>query len=184
MTDQSKRTAAREPLSVTTVFEGKVFCVTRESIALANGNVVQVDIVRHSGSVVLLPQTDRGDVILVRQYRPAVGAFMWEFPAGRIEPGETEQAAAIRECHEEIGMIPGQVNHLGTFFATPGYVDERMSFFRVSSLRVPTDQDSDAECDEDEEIEARSFAPATVVKMCESGEITDLKTVAGISLLK
>ena len=92
--------------------------------------------------------------------------------------------AAIRECHEEIGLIPARVEALGAFFPTPGYCDEEMHFFRADGLREPTADDEAAQPDEDEDIETKAFPREELARMVAAGEIIDLKTVAGLTLLK
>jgi ADP-ribose pyrophosphatase len=171
------------PRQIRKVFTGRVFTVTIESITLPRGEPLEAEIIRHPGSVVLIPVTDNGDVVLVRQYRHAIGRSAWELPAGSLKPGEDPRAAAIRECHEEIGLIPASVERLGALFPTPGYCDEEMTFFRATGLREPSANDPAAKQDEDEDIEAQRFPVDTIRKMVTSGEIVDLKTVAGLTLI-
>ena len=108
------------PRQIRRVFEGRILTVSVESITLPRGERLEAEVVRHPGSVVLIPVTDRGEIVLVRQYRHAIGRSVWELPAGSLEPGEDPRAAAARECHEEIGLIPSAVERLGAFFPTPG----------------------------------------------------------------
>jgi ADP-ribose pyrophosphatase len=172
------------PHQIRKVFEGRIFAVSIESIALPRGHRLEVEIIRHPGSVVLIPITDSGDVVLVRQYRHAIGRSAWELPAGSLKDGEDPRAAAVRECHEEIGLIPSSVERLGAFFPTPGYCDEEMNFYRATGLRAPADDDPAAQQDEDEDIEARAFSVDAIRQMVASGDIIDLKTVAGLLLLE
>lgn len=172
------------PTQIRKVFDGRVFSVTVESITLPRGDRLEAEIIRHPGSVVLIPVTDRGEIVLVRQYRPAIGRSSWELPAGSLEHGEAPEAAAIRECHEETGLIPGAVAPLGAFFPTPGYCDEEMHFYRATGLRTPGAGDPAARQDEDEDIEARAFPPGAIRAMIASREIVDLKTVAGLALIE
>lgn len=162
------------------VFEGKVFSVDRERVRLPHGPTVTLDLVRHPRSVVILPVPEAGHVILVRQYRHAVGRWLWEAPAGSVDEGETPEAAAKRECHEEVGQVPDTVVRLGALYPTPGYCDEEMIFFRVSGL---DETDEQAHVDEDEDIEAKTFDLRDAREMVRRGEITDMKTVVGLSLL-
>jgi ADP-ribose pyrophosphatase len=171
------------PTSIQTIYEGRVFSVVRESITLPRGERLDAEIIRHPGSVVIIPITEHGEVLLVRQYRPAIGRWMWELPAGSLKRGEHPDAAAARECHEEIGLIPGRVERIGAFFPTPGYCDEEMIFYRATRLRPPGPRDAPASPDEDEDIEPKAFAEDDLRGMIELGEIADLKTVAGIALL-
>jgi ADP-ribose pyrophosphatase len=171
------------PREIHTIYQGRIFTVQIETITLPKGVELKAEIIRHPGSVVIVPVTDAGEVVLVRQYRHAIGRFAWELPAGSLKAGEDVDRAAARECHEEIGLIPSRIQRVGSFFPTPGYCDEEMHFFKASGLRTPGASDEVAHQDEDEDIEARPFPVATVRAMMASGEIVDLKTVAGLSFL-
>lgn len=162
------------------VFEGTVFSVERERVRLPHGPTVTLDLVRHPRSVVILPVPEAGHVILVRQYRHAVGRWLWEAPAGSVDEGETPEAAAKRECHEEVGQVPETVVRLGALYPTPGYCDEEMIFFRVSGL---SDGAAPAAVDEDEDIEARTFTLREARDMARRGEIIDMKTVVGLGMI-
>ncbi len=170
------------PHQIRRVFDGRIFTVVVESITLPRGHRLDAEIIRHPGSVVLIPVKDNGDVILVKQYRHAIGRWAWELPAGSLKPGEDLEAAASRECHEEINLIPASLEKLGAFFPTPGYCDEEMHFFKASGLREPAAGES-AQPDEDEDIEAKAFSPAAIRRMIAAGEVIDLKTVGGLALL-
>ncbi len=167
-------------LSHARVFDGKVFGVDRDRVRMPNGREVTVDVVRHPKSVVLIPVPEPGHVVLVRQYRYAVNASLWELPAGSADEGESPEQAARRECHEEIGQVPGTVVRLASLFPTPGYCDEEMVFFRLSSLEEPAEA---AAVDEDEDIETRTFELREARDMIRRGEITDMKTVAGLAMI-
>lgn len=169
-----------ERLSSEQVFKGKVFSIDRDRVKLPNDRTVTVDVVRHAKSVVLVPVPEPGKIILIRQYRYAVNAFLWELPAGSVDEGETPDQAARRECHEEIGLVPATVVRLSALYPTPGYCDEEMIFFRVSSLEKT---DEEAQVDEDEDIEARTFDLRDARDMVRRGEITDMKTLVGLTLI-
>ena len=166
------------------VYEGRLITVQIENITLPKGGELNAEIVRHPGSVVLLPVTDAGEIVLVRQYRHAIARWAWELPAGTVKAGEDLQKAAARECHEEIGLVPSRVTPLGSFFPTPGYCDEEMNFYRADGLREASADDEAAQPDEDEDIEAQAFSVVEIRSMIARGEIIDLKTVAGLALLK
>ena len=172
------------PREVRKVFEGRIFSVQIETLTLPKGHELKAEIVRHPGSVVLIPVTDEGTIILVRQYRPPLGRWAWELPAGSLKPGEDVEQAARRECHEEIGLVPGRLDKLGAFYPTPGYCDEEMNFFRATDLRQARDGDDAAQPDEDEDIETRAFSVDELRSMIRSGDIIDLKTVGGLSLME
>jgi len=169
-----------ERLSHERVYDGKVFDVDRDNVRMPNGREVTVDVVRHPKSVVLVPVPSPGHVILVRQFRYAVNAFLWELPAGSVDEGESPEQAARRECHEEIGLVPDTIVRLAAMYPTPGYCNEEMVFFRLSNLEEPTEA---AAMDEDEDIEAKTFELREARDMVRRGEITDMKTVAGLALI-
>jgi ADP-ribose pyrophosphatase len=162
------------------VYDGTVFDVDRDRVRMPNGREVTVDVVRHPRSVVLIPVPEPGHVVLIKQFRYAVNRFLWEFPAGSVDEGETPEQAAVRECHEEIGKVPATVVRLATMYPTPGYCDEEMVFFRLSNLEDPT---YDAEADEDEDIEAKTYELREAREMVRRGEIVDMKTVTGLAMI-
>ena len=170
------------PREIKKVFEGKIFTVQIETLTLPKGHELKAEVIRHPGSVVILPVTADGRIILVRQYRAPLGRWAWELPAGSLKPGEDVEKAARRECHEEIGLIPDQLERLGAFYPTPGYCDEEMNFFRASGLREARDDDEAARPDEDEDIETKALAVEEIRQMIATGDIIDLKTVAGVAL--
>jgi ADP-ribose pyrophosphatase len=169
-----------EQLASDRVFRGKVFDVDRDRVRMPNGRDVTVDVVRHSKSVVLVPMPEPGRVILVKQYRYAVNADLWELPAGSVDDGESPEDAARRECHEEIGLVPATVVRLTALYPTPGYCDEQMVFFRLAGLETP---DTAANLDEDEDIEAKTFELREAREMIRRGEIVDMKTIVGLALI-
>ena len=103
------KTSPAIKLSSRTVFEGRVFAVSVERVRLAHGREANMEVVRHPTSVILLPMPDPTHLVLVRQYRFPIDRWIWELPAGSLEPGEDQAAAAQRECHEEIGQAPTQI---------------------------------------------------------------------------
>lgn len=169
-----------EKLESERVFTGTVFAVDRDRVKMPNGRAVTVDVVRHARSVVLVPIPAPGKVILIRQYRYPVNAFLWELPAGSVDEGESPEQAARRECHEEIGLVPSTIVRLSAMYPTPGYCDEEMVFFRLSGLEKT---DEKAELDEDEDIESKVFDLADARDMVRSGEIRDMKTLVGLTLI-
>ena len=171
------------PHQIRKVFEGRVFSVVVESITTRKGGKMDVEIVRHPGSVVLIPVTESGEIILVRQYRHSIGRHVWELPAGTLKPNEEPKNAAERECHEEIGLIPSTLEMLGAFYPTPGYCDEEMNFYKATGLREPRAGET-AQQDEDEDIQKQAFSIDRIRSMIRGGEIIDMKTVAGLALLR
>ena len=170
-----------ELLESSTAFHGRVFDVHHDRVKLPNGRDVHMDVVRHAPSISLLAMPDEAHVVLIRQYRYSVNRWLWEVPAGSVDEGETPEQAAVRECHEEIGLVPHEVRPLGVFLPTPGICDEVMHFFLVRDLREP---EAEAEADEDEMIVPQTLSLAEARAMVARGEITDMKTAFALTLLR
>lgn len=167
-------------LSRTLAFTGRVFHIDRDRVRLSNGRTTTLDIVRHRGSVVLIPQPSAREVILIRQFRYAINKWVWELPAGTLDPGERPGTAARRECAEEIGLWPKRLEKLGAFYPTPGFCDEIMIYYRCRNLVTPTRH---VHLDPDEQIEPRTFSLRHASALIARGEIVDMKTVVGLGLL-
>lgn len=165
-----------------TVYQGRIFRLDVERVTLPGGHVVDMELIRHPGSVVLLAQPSPGEIVLIKQYRHALGRWIWEVPAGTLNPGENPASAAARECEEEIGLVPSTVTPLATFYPTPGFCDETMAFFTCTGLRAPA-ADSTVTKDEDEDIEPRTLTLDEAHAMIARGEIADMKTVTGLQML-
>ena len=132
---------------------------------------------RQRGSVAALPVLDDGRIVLVRQYRYAVDALVWELPAGRRDPGETPDEGARRELEEEVGLRAGALEPLLVFWTTPGFCDEVMHLFRATGLtKVPPRPEAD------ERIEAATFTLDEAEAMVRRGEIREGKTLVALLL--
>lgn len=164
------------------LYRGRIFSVHRDRVALSSGHLVHFEVVRHPGSVVLLPQPAPGQIILIRQYRYTLDRVIWELPAGTLKPAEAPETAAARECEEEIGLVPKRVERVGAFYPTPGFCDEEMIFLRCLDLEAPP-HDSKVKKDDDEEIETRMMTIAAARDLLRRGEIIDMKTALGLSLI-
>jgi ADP-ribose diphosphatase len=165
------------------IYEGKVFSVDVGVRRFPNGTEHRVEIVRHAPSVVLIPFEDDGRVVLIQQYRAPIDRITWEFPAGRVDPGETPEEAARRECEEEIARVPQTLERIRGLFPAPGFCDEELIFFRVRDLRPPP-PDSTRKPDEDEDITAARLTVEDARAMVERGEIVDLKTAYALAILR
>lgn len=163
-------------------YAGRIFRLEVDRVTLPSGHTLDMEIVRHPGSVVMVPVPAPGSVILIRQYRYTIDRWIWELPAGTLKPGEDPAAAAARECEEEIGLVPHRVTRLRGYFPTPGFCDEEMTYCLCEDLQPPA-PDSTVRKDEDEQIEPRAFTVAAARAMVASGEIVDLKTMAGLTLI-
>jgi ADP-ribose pyrophosphatase len=167
---------------MTIVYKGRVFSVEVENVRFTNGTEHEVATVRHVPCVVLIPIQDDGRVVLIRQFRPSVNRDLWELPAGSFDPGESPEAAAARECEEEIGLVPHRLERLAALFPSPGYCDEEMIFFRATELRPPP-PDSPNRPDDDEDIQVVPVTVAEAKSMAARGDIVDLKTAYALTLI-
>jgi ADP-ribose pyrophosphatase len=174
---RGKTTKARV-LSSQVPYRGPVFWVTTYEVLEPTGVRVRRDVVRHSGSVVILAVDDssRGPrVLLEKQYRHAANEFLYELPAGRIDQGENELQAAKRELLEETGYSARSWKRVLRFWASPGFVAEAMSIYLARDLRPGAAQPED-----DEVIEMKMFPLDEAVAMVMNGTIEDAKTIAGV----
>jgi len=161
-------------LSSREVYRGPRFWVTTDDVLEPTGVRVRRDVVRHSGSVVVLAVED-DKVLLERQYRHAAGRFLYELPAGRIDPGENELKAAKRELLEETGFTARKWKRVLRFWASPGFVAEAMSIHLARELTAGT-----AEPEDDEVINIQFVPLKKAVAMVLGGRIQDAKTIAGV----
>ncbi len=157
------------------MYSGRVFGVRQDRVVEPGGIKVTRDVVTHHGSIVLLPVFPDGRMLLVRQYRHAVGRFLWELVAGRIEPGEPPLTAARRELLEETGYTARRFRKLLDIFPTPGYVSERMLVLAAEGLTPGA-----ARPEADEKIVARRFSLRELETLIRSGRLRDAKSIAGI----
>ncbi len=161
-----------------TIFRGKVFSVTSDRVLEPNGVAAVREVVRHSGSVVVLAidDTEGGPrVLLERQYRYAAREYLWEIPAGRIDGKEKPLAAGKRELKEETGYTARSWRKALFYYPSPGFMDETMTVFLARGLTP-----GEAQPEEDERIEYELIPVEKVVKMIFSGEIRDGKTIAAV----
>lgn len=157
------------------IYSGKVLTVRKDSVIACNNKVATRDIVCHNGGVGIVAVTDDKKVCLVRQYRVAIGDFLTEIPAGKLEAGEEHSEAAVRELSEETGYTADKMTYLGFIYVSPGYCTEKIHIYMASGLKA-------GECsfDEDEDLEVIELDIKDAVQMVMSGELTDAKTVYGI----
>jgi ADP-ribose pyrophosphatase len=163
--------------AVQPIHAGRVFELRKENITLPNGITLDIDIIRHPGASAIVPIAVDGGVILIRQYRHAVGGFIWEIPAGTLNRGETPLACARRELVEETGFSAEVFHKLGEIVPVPGYSDERIHIFLANGL-LPAKQN----LDRDELLEVNEVPFDEAIHMIRRGEIVDGKTIAGLLL--
>jgi ADP-ribose pyrophosphatase len=165
-------------ISSRTVYKGPVFWVTTDHVQEPGGVETRRDVIHHSGSIVVLAVDDSGvtpRVLLERQYRHAAQAYLWELPAGRIDPGEQELHAAKRELLEETGYTAKSWKRILKFYASPGFVAETMAVYLAKGLTA-----GEAQPEEDEIIYKRMVPLPAAVSMVMRGKIRDSKTISSV----
>jgi ADP-ribose pyrophosphatase len=160
------------------VYNCKLFRVTEDkAVDQKSGFEIKRSVVRHAGSAVMMAMDDKKRILLVRQYRLPAEDYMWELPAGKVDDGEKPMQAAKRELAEETGYKARKWTKLVSFFASPGYVQERMTIFLATDLIK-----GEATPMDDEQIETRWFKRKEVAQMIRDGKIQDGKTIIGYYL--
>jgi 8-oxo-dGTP pyrophosphatase MutT (NUDIX family) len=160
------------------IYKGRIVDLRLERVTLPNGTTVDLEVVRHPGASAVVAVDDRERVTLIRQFRHAAGGWVWELPAGVLEPGEAPEACAARELTEETGLRAAEIGPLGTIVTTPGFTDERIHIFLARRL---TDGGHAHEADE-VIAEIRPLPLRDALGMVQRGEIVDGKTIAGLYL--
>jgi ADP-ribose pyrophosphatase len=165
-------------ISSRTVYRGPVFSVTTDEVQEPGGVRARRDVIHHSGSVVVLAVDESHStprVLLERQYRHAANGYLWELPAGRIDPGENALPAAKRELLEETGYTAAHWRRILNFYASPGFVAETMSVYLATGLRA-----GPAQPEPDEVIHKRLVPLPQAVRMVLNGTIRDAKTISSV----
>ena len=156
------------------ILKTKIFTVTEDHAKDPDGFEIKRAIVRHSGSAVMMAVDDQNRLLLVRQYRLPAEDFLWELPAGRLDPGEQPRDAAVRELKEETGYQAEEWTELASYFPSPGFLQERMTVFLARKLTAGKQNVMD-----DERIETRWFTVEELDRMIRDREIRDGKTISG-----
>ena len=157
-----------------TLRQGKVFKMVSENVTLENGVSVDMDIIHHPGASAIVPVSD-DTVVLIKQYRHAIGDYIWEIPAGTLDPNETVIECAKRELIEETGYSAHVWQKLGEITPVPGYSDERIHLFLASEL-VTAKQN----LERDELLYVHEVRFKDAMDMIYKGEIQDSKTICGL----
>ncbi len=169
-----KITSSRE------VYKCKLFRVTEDEAAdPKSGFQIKRSVVRHAGSAVMMAVDEKRRILLVRQYRLPAEKYLWELPAGRLDPGEKPLQAAKRELVEETGYKARTWTKVASFWVSPGYVGERMTIFQATDLTA-----GEATPMDDERIETRWFTRQEVKEMIAAGKVEDAKTIIGFYVMK
>jgi ADP-ribose pyrophosphatase len=161
--------------SKTLIHTGRVFNVFQEIVTLPNGAAIKLDVIRHPGAAAIVPLTRNQTVIMLEQYRHAVGGTIWEIPAGTLDDKETPLICAQRELTEETGYTAAAWQKLGEITPLPGYSDERIQIFLATDLTLSVQS-----LDPDEVLDVREIAFTEALDMISRGTIQDAKTICGL----
>lgn len=170
----------KDQLSSERIYTGKVVSLDVDTVRFPDGSSGDLEMIRHPGASAVLPfLSDPGggdpQILLIRQFRYAAEGFVYEVPAGRLEPGEDPKECARRELLEETGCRAESVKYLTTIFTTPGFTDEKIHLFMATGITTGVAQ---PEGDEFVELEPRTISQA--LRMIQAGEIQDAKTIVTI----
>ncbi|MBI3590559.1 MAG: NUDIX hydrolase [Candidatus Melainabacteria bacterium] len=167
-----------EKINSKKIYEGKILTLTVDNVRMPNGRDAVREIIIHNGGITVVAQPNPEKVVLIRQFRYAIGKVFWELPAGRLNVNEDPLFAAKRELKEETGFLAKAWEPLGIVYPLPGYSTEVLYFFKATEL---TDDEQDLDPDENIEVKVTDLKQAW--QMVKDGEIRDAKTIAGISLV-
>ena len=157
------------------IYTGRVVNLNLETVTLPNGATVDLEIIHHPGAAAIVPMKDDRTVLLIRQYRHAVGGYIYEIPAGKLDPGEDPRDCAARELEEEIGLRASSLEPVITFFTTPGFTDEVIHIYKATGL-TPGRQN----LERDEVLEVTEMPLETAIARINDGTIRDGKTIVGL----
>lgn len=161
-------------------YSGRIISLDVDRVRFPDGSEGELEMVRHPGASAVVPflsdpTGDDPQVLLIKQYRYAAEQFMYEIPAGRLDPGETPEQCARRELREETGCDAAKVELLTTIYTTPGFTDERIHVFMATGLTAGI-----ANREHDEFIEIEQMTVSSALRMIQEGGISDGKTVVGL----
>lgn len=157
------------------IYRGRIVNLRRAVVELPGGGETTLDLMDHPGAAAIVAM-EAGEVVLIRQYRHAAEGYLWEIPAGTLEPGEAPADCARRELVEEAGVSAARWRELGFIFTAPGFVNERIHIYLAEELgEAPLNRDVDEVIDE-----VRRVPLEEAVAMIERGEIVDAKTTVGL----
>jgi ADP-ribose pyrophosphatase len=153
------------------IYKGRILNLRVDDVEYSNGHRAEIEVIEHRGGVAVIAMPTARTIVLVRQFRPAIGRAMWEVPAGKLEAGEDPLACATRELIEETGYRAQRLRKLWTFYTAPGFCTELMHLFVAEDLSAgkPAPEDS-------EQIEVRAFEVEEAWRLVTRDELPDAKT--------
>ena len=157
------------------IYTGKVVTLNIDTVTLPNGATIDLETIRHPGAAAVVPVKDDGTVVLIRQFRHAAGGFIYEIPAGKLQPGEDPLHCASRELEEEVGYRAASFELLTSIFTAPGFADEVIHVYKATGLTTGRQQ-----LDPDEVLDIIEMPLAEAVNKIEDGTIRDAKTIVGL----
>ena len=160
------------------ILKSRIFDVVKHTEKLPNGKMICHDVIKHPGAVVIAPLLSKNKIILIWQYRPAIGKYIYELPAGTLEKGENPKKCAIRELIEETGYKSSNMKFLGDIIPVPGYSSEILVMFKAEKLKFVGIAMEDSEV-----IETRILSKQQVKVLFKKGKIQDAKTISGLAMI-
>jgi ADP-ribose pyrophosphatase len=164
-------------LETKVVFDGKLLKVYCDKVELPNGKEASREFIKHPGAVAVVPITEDGKIVLVRQYRYPIGKTILEVPAGKLDKGEHPDDCVVRELKEETGYIANNIKKLTSIYTTPGFTDEVIHLYTADNLKLAK------QCpDEDEFLDVEVYTKEEVKAMLADGTINDAKSMLALLL--
>jgi len=165
-------------MNVKHIYSGKFLTYNIDTVTLPNGATAELEMIRHPGASAVVPVKDDGTVIVIRQFRHAAGGFIYEIPAGKLNPGEDPLDCASRELEEEIGYRAENLELLTSLFTAPGFTDEVIHVYKATGLVKGQQQ-----LDQDEVLEILEWPMDKAIAEIKNGTIRDAKTMVGLQMV-
>ena len=165
-------------LSSEQIYSGKFLKLHLDTVALPNGRTTTLEILRHPGASAVVPLKEDGRVVLIRQLRHAAGGFIYEIPAGKLDPQEDPRDCATRELEEEVGYRAGHLELLTSIWTAPGFTDEVIHIYKGTNLEVGKQN-----LDQDEVLEIVEWSLEEAIAKIQDGTIRDAKTIIGLQMV-
>jgi ADP-ribose pyrophosphatase len=167
-------------LSSRRVYSGRIISVDIDEVRFPDGTTGELEMVRHPGASAVVPFLtdpfgDDPQLLLIKQYRHAADEFIYEIPAGRLDGGEDPKECAKRELREEIGCTAARIEHIYTFYTTPGFTDERIHAFMATELTR-----GEAAREKDEFLSVETVTLSQALELIRTGQLKDSKTALSI----